>query len=712
MKFKLHNKLVIKSNKSEMTFFNKMFTTIFDALSNLKPYNKFLVLGNGINDNQEITRNIVNPIYFTEYENISYQTDIENSPLYAKLEYKIDTRKISCDYISELGLYNGDKDNLIAYNYFYLIDENNPNGLYIKESNELVFEIYIYLTLTETQNNILTSGNNELIKFLLGNGLGDVYACRGSNYSTNRIKRELPSTNEKYLCKTTFEIIDNNINLTFSVDIKSGECNEILFLTQDSVFARMNIKEIKEPSIITQTISPKVHYVIDLNYDIKSVNSVKNLTTLENEMDIYILNYANSFGDKISTGFNNLFNNETPRFLSKDGNKIFFVIDDVVYGYFNKDFSIHKISTNNIKFEYVTKIISFEDNVFIITKIQPYIFSFKIINNAAVQVKNNFNSLGHLDKVLTNRAIDITLTKNNLFMLSLIADDGNGYTTYFSHDTLNGFVCKSTLTSNYNFSYLVSMYKNNFCDGQSIFLQEGETSTDCRIVTHNADETITNVYSSLGFHYTNNTKTISSKSRAVIIEKDTAPYLYIYYYPQVFEYELPLLSSAVSNYISTNLNYLIQKNSDNEYHIYNLIGYDNPEEFIDGFPSQIDKNEIVDFEFLDDTLLIFLSKKEEPIVAYNLNLNKTQIENVSSNDASYEIEMTKYNKLGINGEGVILNLKTEITLWHFQIKFLNLKREKMYFYFHKLTVPLSCIYLINHWIFIVFQQNLNQIAFF
>ena len=206
------------------------------------------------------------------------------------------------------------------------------------------------------------------------------------------------------------------------------------------------------------------------------------------------------------------------------------------------------------------------------------------------------------------------------------------------------------------------MYKTNFTDAKVIFLQEGTTSTDCRIVTHEPNENVTDVYSSLAYHYTNNTKETYAKGRAVVVEKLTTPHFLIYYYPQVFKYELPLLSNELDDYISTNLNYLIQKTTDSKYHIYNLIGYDQPEEFVKGFPEDIDQNQICDFEFMEDTLLIFLKENKENIVAYNLNLNKTQIENVSSNNDSYEVKLEKYNKLGNNNEGVILNLKTEIRL--------------------------------------------------
>ena len=74
--------------------------------------------------------------------------------------------------------------------------------------------------------------------------------------------------------------------------------------------------------------------------------------------------------------------------------------------------------------------------------------------------------------------------------------------------------------------------------------------------------------------------------------------------------------------------------SNSNYQIYNLVGYNTPENFINNFPSFVDQNKILDFEFLQDTLLIFQDDTTKPILALNLKLNHTQIENVSSNEFS------------------------------------------------------------------------------
>ena len=99
-----------------------------------------------------------------------------------------------------------------------------------------------------------------------------------------------------------------------------------------------------------------------------SYSSIKNLSTNLEETNVYAGKYANDFGDRITLPFHNIFDSTTPRFLSKDGDKIFFVIEDTIYGYINNEYQITQIKTGNITIQNIFKIISFEDNVFVITK--------------------------------------------------------------------------------------------------------------------------------------------------------------------------------------------------------------------------------------------------------------------------------------------------------------------------------------------------------
>ena len=147
------------------------------------------------------------------------------------------------------------------------------------------------------------------------------------------------------------------------------------------------------------------------------------------------------------------------------------------------------------------------------------------------------------------------------------------------------------------------MYKNNFTDAQVMFLEEGDYSSDCRIVTHYSNQTEQDVYSVLGYFYTKDTKEVYVNDRVVVVEKTNSPKLRLFYYPQMYEYELSLISDEDDNYISNNLLYLIQKRN-KSYKIYNLVGYNQPIEFLNGFPEYIVQDKIEDFEFLNDNFKI------------------------------------------------------------------------------------------------------------
>ena len=664
MKFLFHNKIELKYKNKNYLFFNTMLNSVFDKLKNLEAFNKYASVGSGEPSTNQTEYHLTSYLKTYELETEILQNDISNGNLFIKQSVIIDDANLNDKYIKEIGLSNSE-DNPIIYNYFSLISEELPNGIKKENGEAIVFLIYIYLTIIEDSSIMLTSGNNKFINFLLGLGLDDnIYVVKGNNTTPNkRIFREEPTSSEKYLTSLTISESDG-LNLNFSADLGSGEINELVFLVGNSPFARVNLQEYKTLTTTTQTYTPKTHYVVDLGENVNSYSSIKNLSTNLEETNVYAGKYANDFGDKITLPFHNIFDSTTPRFLSKDGDKIFFVIEDTIYGYINNEYQITQIKTGNITIQNIFKIISFEDNVFVITKTEPYIYSYKITNNELVLTEldlTNFEKFDSLDKIFN---ADITLGKNGVFMLGLILEPEHyGYTLYFTYDQENNkFIYDSYLVSEYLFSYILAMYKNNFSDGQMIYLREGEHSVACRIVYHYSDKTLYDVFTNYALTLTKNTKEIYTKNRAIIVEKTTEPYLWIYFYPQIYQYNLSILGSEEDDYISTNLIYLIQKYNNSTYKIYNLVGYVTPTEFTNGFPSEIDKTKILGFEFLKDTLLIFMDNKDEPIVGYNLKETSMLIENVSVNTDQYEIVVNKYDLLGSNNEGVIANLAIKISI--------------------------------------------------
>lgn len=667
MNFSFHNQLTIQIQNKKYIFFNKLLPSTLIQLSNFKKFNEYISIGNGL-PNEEIQNSyhLTQPITTIKLENKSFQSDISKGSVFAKYEFRFSDSKT----ITEIGLSNNE-ENPIIFNYFSLITNETPNGITLESRDEVLFEISIFLTINESKEFLLTSGQNPFLEFLLGNGLGDVFIAHGSNYTDNiRMCRELNNA-ELFICEKNSNLENNILELSFEKDLNKGELDEILFVTNDKVFARMNLKTINQTSSESITLSSKQNYIIKIDSDIKSINSIKNLTTQENESNYFVSKFANSFGDKIHLPFSNLFNSTSSRFLSKCGKNIFFVLNEKVYGYSNENFQITPINTKDINDFNIQQIISFDNFVFVITKHKPYISCYTITNNTLEKQKSDFYNLTYIEELEDSQQIDITRCNNGNFILGVIKKDKTALSIYFKFDQEIGFSCLEKKTNAKEFNYLLAMYKNNFCDGQIIYLKEGSSSVECRIVTHDANISETDIYSSLAYHLTNNATKIYCKNRAIISEKTNEPSVVIYYYPQIFEYNLPLISNEKKDYISNNLNYLIQEFDDKEFKIYNLVGYNEPEEFSNSISNLVQTKDILDFEFMNDSLLIFLNNDKEPVVAFNLKLNKTQIENLSKSNSSYLINLDKYNKLGKDNKIVNFNFLTRINLWFFLIKFIK-----------------------------------------
>lgn len=696
MNFSFHNKLNFKINNKDYVFYNSLYSSFLTKLSNLESFNNYISIGNGIaNDEQQNAYHLSNPISTIPLTHSSFQSDISKGSLYATYQYKFNKIDSSINHITEVGL-SDNSDNPTIYNYFNLISTETHNGVDISNSDEIVFEITIYLVIDENNEIMLTSGNNPFIEFLLGNGFGNVYICSGSNYSTNvRMDRSVPQNKELYLCTKTSGIINNTLTLSFECILNIGELDEIIFVSNGEVFARKNVKEINNIETQEITVSPKANYVIKISDDIKTINSVTNQTNQSAETNYFVSKYANSFGDNVKLPFNNIFSSTTSRFLSKDAKLIFFILDSKVYGYKNENFGFKELNTKAITSNYIQNIISFDKYVFVISKTTPFISTYIIDNLELNEVNNNFSSHEKYSEIENALQLDITQCNNNKFLLGLITSTKNALTIYFDYSITNGFETASLLTNNKEFDKILAMYKNNFCDGRMLYLKDGKYSIQTRLVTHFADATEQDVYTSLAYNLVNNSKNIYCHNRALIAEKNNSPSLVIFYYPQMYQYELSLISNELKDYISTDLNYLIQKLENNEYKIYNLVGYDTPEEFSDGLSNLVDTSKIVDFEFMNDTLLIFLNDDAYPIVAYNLNLNKTQIENVSSTESEYKINLSKYNKIGKNNS-VKINFIAGITLWYFLIKFTKSTVAQTCHFMQKMPTHFHCFYLIKH----------------
>ena len=698
MKINWHNKIEIMTGEKKYCFFNTMIKSVKEKLKTFSPYNKFLALGKGTGEHLNSNYHLLNYLkcYELKTDFLNNKISLDENKPFIKKTILIDDTSLDGQYISEAGITDLCQDNPIIYNYFSLTNDDCPNGILKEVGKPILISVYIYLSLETNGTGLFTLGDNKFISFLLGEGLSDnLYACKGLNIisNDNSIFRENPNFNEKFSCEVSITESADKLNLTFNFDLAGGEINEIVLLVGDIPFARINVQNFKANLTAKSNFSPKTNYVIDMGENVKSVSSVKNLTTNKEETEFYQSSYAFKFGDKISLPFFNMFSNNTARFLSKDGKMIFFVIDDAIYGYKNINNEIVQIKTNGTKIQNIINIVSFDDFVFVVSKTEPYIYAFKIENNQFENLNFDFSSLENKNLLSSILSAEIVLGKSNYFMLGLIESETHyGYVLYLTfNETTKTFTFESLLSSQNEFNFILGMQKNNFTDAMIMMLKGDEDDDNAKLVYFYQDKTLTDVYTTLAVQFTKNTKEVYTKNRAVIVEKTTEPHIWVYFFPQKYKYTLSLFGSELNDYISTDLHYLIQKLSSSEYKIYNLVGYNTPTEFPEGLPSEIDKTTILDFEFVGNILLIFTNNSSEPIVAYNLFENCKLIENVTSNSDLYEIEYEKYNLIGQNNEGVIVKFTIDISLWFFQIMFIKFLQAQIFRF--TLKIHLICYYM-------------------
>lgn len=701
MKLNFHNKIEVVSNEKTLVFFNSMLPSIFSAIQNQEKFTNCLAIGTGApSENQNVFK-LSNHLKTCKLQTELIQNDISKGICYIKKSIVLsDYFDLVGKHITEIGFTHEISNEPTIVNYISLISEDTPNGVYISKTDPVLIYVYLYLNINSNNNFVLTAGKNPFVSFLLGEGLsGNFYATRGNCLIDNSLmERHASDFLTKFECFVNFEFIaDNNLlNLTIQSNLNVGKTYEIVFLIENEPFARLQMLNIKPKTLQSINFSPKESFVIDLGEDVSHVEKIVNNSTNQEESNTYFKNYATSFGDKITLPFNLMFNADTPRFVSKEGDKIYFVIDDQVYGYVNENYQLHSLNTSNIQVQQITKIVSFENFVFVFSDTEPFVSAFCYNNDNFDKIE--IQSLTELKTTLSSALfVDAVCSKSNTFMIAAIDFENNfGHTFYFNFDeSTNTFTYISKLVAEYQFSYLLAMHKNNFSDARVMFLKEGEYSNQCKIVTHFPDATVEDIYTVLGYFYTKDTKEVYVKNRAVITEKTTSPRIMLFYYPQMYQYKLPLISDEDDDYFSTNLLYLIQKRG-SSFEIYNLVGYNTPQKFKNGFSDFLKQESIVDFEFLNDTLLIFTNNESEPVIGLNLQETSGLIENVSDNMVTYNVSMSNYNILGNNNEGVIATFHATISIWYFQIKSVNLFQERI-----QLFLQLTAI----KWIFLFLMMK-------
>ena len=307
----------------------------------------------------------------------------------------------------------------------------------------------------------------------------------------------------------------------------------------------------------------------------------------------------------------------------------------------------------------------FENYIFAIYSASPYFCVYKIEDDTAIAITTNMTAYETFDTTYDWQEVQIINDNASNFVIGVVLGKILRNPVIISASMVdNVFVINK---AEYGVcDYIVSsfaLYKNSFCDSMIGFVTNNynSTSENYRIEQRYIDGSYEVTNEIPAYYLCNQTISLEGKSRAVIAKTTMAPYIWIYYYPQVYRYSISL-TDGVQNWISTNLMYIIQKYNDTQtpYKIYSLNDYNNPEEFVNGFPAEIDASTITDFEFVGDTLIIFTTQK-----TYAINLKETHmvVENLPQANANYTVEYQTERLIGsLNTEGIMGSFSVEFNI--------------------------------------------------
>lgn len=662
MKFNIHNKLEILLGEQNYTFFNTMLSSVFEKYSNFGSFNNFILIGDGEPSKKQEAFKLTNQIYTTKLNLEIIQNDISKGQLYIRKNFIIDSNILIGNHITEIGITDSINSTTI-YNYFSLINQDFPNGIY-KSNEKLYGTITIYLELNFNNENFsILGGSNNFINYLLGEGLkSNISAVAGDYYKTDKTNLIFyPEYNIEYPLK--ININNNNpLEISFEIDTNKTTLNSLFLLLNKTPFALLKLQNYYILSENNSVFAPKQHYIIDIGKNIETVESIINTTTNQPEIDFCVRNYCNEFGHKVDISFNNLINKNTPRFTSNDGKYIAFVIDNNIYLYKNYNYELSQINTHGLYVQQIKNIHIIDNLLFIFSSIEPYIFVYFVNENELTKCEIDFNNFQDLALLNTATKIAIAKSKTNQILIGLINNENqNGETLYLKIEN-HQLIFESNIISEYNFSYVLAINSNNFCDAQIIYLQEGEYSHTSKIVYHYPDKTQKDVYSSLAYTLCNDAKEIYVKDRAIIVEKTTTPKIQIYHFPQVYQYLFPEIENECDYHISNNLLYMAIKSTNGSLRFYNMVGYNEIFEFVNEIPEDIKNKNINDVVFLNDMFLIFFDDENNTVAAYTLKQNRILIENLSSNTDNYLVKYKSYKLLGENNEGAIIKILMNISI--------------------------------------------------
>jgi len=667
MKFNLHNKYEITIGDKKYVAYNTLLNTIYNKISNLEQYTSHIALGTGLSEKTTLDTKLSNYLMSFKASTEEIQCDPSKDVLFIKKVVSIDESYSETFSFSELGITDTGNFDPIIFNHVLLKNKDGePISITRNQGDALEIKVTIYIELNSESKNLFIQGENELIKSLLGEELdlidNNLYAIRGSNLlSTEKQFSSSINLDNAFPCEKDITANnDGSINLNYSAELGEGDTEEILLVFNNKVCLRLNTLEINSPTEITNTFVYQEGNFIDVDKNIKNINSVYLISdsgnTIHNTHKEVC--YSKTLANKMVDLFDISPNNSTPRFVSKDGKMIGFIIDSYFHLYKYENYDFTKINTTQVSLQNIMKLFMFEDIILILKTDSPYIEVYKIENNNAVKKDVSLSMYDASVYPYSWLDADATLTLNNKILIGII----------LNNETQTPVVI--TLTQNEQGNYtddfiranldtakkVYAVYKNNFTEPRVSFLTDTYSGGTYYLLEEYFESSSQfSANSDIAYNILNNSQEIIVSGRTILSQKNKSPYLTVYYYPD-FIGNVTNFSEGIKHYASKDGNYIIAKYSDNSFKIFNLHNLNSLTEFESDLSNLITFSEVLDFEFVGDLLLVFSSNTKEQLFAYALKNNYLRIENLSSDSNDYLINYNKYNLLGSKPlEGVKVN---------------------------------------------------------
>ncbi|MBQ7579008.1 MAG: hypothetical protein IJT25_00535 [Clostridia bacterium] len=672
MNIKLHNKYEVYYKNKTYTAYNTMLKTVFDKIKELEPYNNYFAFGTGSGATTSSTTKLGS--FVASYANET--EEIKANPLYEMKVVKsklFDEDEANGLTFCEMGICASSESDPTIYNRVVLTDENNNVVSITKEAgSDMLVRLTIYLEITSSTGGAqFVAGNNPLIMQILGENVLTSKVLtfkKGTNLMPNEVVyRDNVKDSVVFPADRITYFLNNfdGVVIKYNCDYGLGEMLESVVLADNTPVIRFNALTVKNVSNETKNCTKEDNNCVKVDRLVQSVTEVSQtsdgtiLNAIENT-------YASSFGDYISSPFSEPFNNQTTRFVSKDGSIIAFLNNSSFYFYKNDNLRILPIDATAFSAYQVSAVYMAGDYVLAQLSVSPYIEVYKIENNVLKKMAISTDSVnGNVNFALSS--LDFTVDKLNRLRICGIDNSGFGkcYLGTVSNLTLS---ITSAVASTFAPEKVVALYKNNFCDSLVLFISANATIgglsnlSYVQLVNENGELATDANLHALANNVLTNSTAVFGTNRVVYSIKETTyggSLLNSYYFPEKERYNIPY-DGETAIWVSHDFNYVIKKYSGNVFKIFSNIGFNTLEEFEDNIFATIDCSSILDFEFLKDTLIIFTSSSLKPIIAINLNENLCVLEGLNSESAS-EITVA-YNKYNLLGSSLTENVEAKLTL--------------------------------------------------